>query len=200
MSELKGKLLAVQTKLKAPKDLRNNYGGYNYRSVESILEALKPLLKEEGLTLELSDELVHLGDRYYVKATATLRYEQEFTETCGYAREEETKKGMDASQITGASSSYARKYALNGMFLIDDTKDSDATNKHNKKDIPLSPEKQKALKQFEEFSGTDLIIGITEYNKRKKGNINAVTARDLVAQLDLPALRELYAFIKELAP
>ena len=122
------KLLNIQSKLKAPKGQTNKFGGYKYRSCEDIFEAVKPLLKEEGLTLRTTDELVLIGDRYYIKATAILSDGKEFIQNVAYAREEETKKGMDGSQITGASSSYARKYALNGLFLIDDVKDSDTTN------------------------------------------------------------------------
>ena len=125
------KLLQIQQELKAPKDLYNNFGKYSYRSAESILQALKPLLKETETTLTISDDLVFMGDRYYVKATVTLKdsiTDKVIAETTAYAREEADKKGMDGSQITGASSSYARKYALNGMFCIDDVKDSDATN------------------------------------------------------------------------
>lgn len=126
------KLAEVQLKLKAPKGQMNNFGKYKYRSAEDILEALKPLLNGEAI-VTLSDEMVLIGDRYYVKATATFEGDDVKTVTA-FAREEETKKGMDGSQITGASSSYARKYALNGLFLIDDTKDSDFTNTHDKDD------------------------------------------------------------------
>lgn len=119
-------LLEIQSKLKAPKGLRNTFGNYNYRNTEGILEAVKPLLKEEGVTLKITDSLEAIGDRYYVKATAILTKGTEREEVSSYAREEETKKGMDSSQITGTSSSYARKYALNGLFLIDDTKDADS--------------------------------------------------------------------------
>lgn len=125
------KLLQIQQELKAPKDLYNNFGEYSYRSAESILQALKPLLKATNTTLTISDDLVFMGDRYYVKATVTLKdaeTDKILAETTAYAREEAEKKKMDGSQITGASSSYARKYALNGMFCIDDVKDSDATN------------------------------------------------------------------------
>ena len=127
-------LNTIQTKLNAPKDLRNTFGGYNYRSCESILEALKPLLAETECTLTLVDEIVFIGDRFYVKATATLKNANGETESAvAYAREEESKKGMDASQLTGATSSYARKYALSGLFAIDDNKDADATNKGDNK-------------------------------------------------------------------
>lgn len=122
------KLLAIQIELKAPKDLKNNFGGYMYRSFESILESLKPVLAKHDATLIIADEVVPVGNRIYVKATATLKMGEEIVVVSAFAREEETKKGMDSSQITGAASSYARKYALNGLFLIDDTKDSDFTN------------------------------------------------------------------------
>ena len=125
------KIRDVQMKLKAPKGQYNDYGKYKYRSCEDILEAIKPLLEENKLTLMMNDELKFIGDRYYIKASVCI-YDTENEVSIvnsAYAREEETKKGMDGSQITGASSSYARKYALNGLFLIDDTKDSDFTNK-----------------------------------------------------------------------
>ena len=126
------KLLAVQNELKAPKDKRNNFGGYNYRSCEGVLEAVKPLLQEQGLMLTIKDEVVNIGDRYYVRATVLLDDISSNGEIAitALAREEEAKKGMDASQITGTASSYARKYALNGLFLIDDTKDADTDEFH----------------------------------------------------------------------
>lgn len=128
---LQDKLLAIQSELKAPKNQFNKFGGYTYRSCEDILEAVKPLLVKHGATVTLMDDIVVIGDRYYVKAIATITDGQNSISVTAYAREEEIKKGMDGSQITGAASSYARKYALNGLFLIDDTKDSDNTNRHN---------------------------------------------------------------------
>ena len=124
------KLLEVQHVLKAPKGQQNTFGGYKYRNCEDILEAVKPHLYQNKATIILSDELVVIGERYYIKATATFIDCTDGTkiENTAYAREEEVKKGMDGSQITGSSSSYARKYALNGLLDIDDTKDSDATN------------------------------------------------------------------------
>ena len=122
-------LIAIQSELKAPKSQFNKFGGYKYRKAEDILEAVKPLLANQKCTLIISDDIVMIGNRIYVKATATIKNEKgEFEETTGWAREEENKKGMDGSQITGASSSYARKYALNGLFAIDDNADSDTTN------------------------------------------------------------------------
>lgn len=119
-------LSAIQAMLKAPKGRYNSFGKYAYRSAEDILEAVKPICRENGCTLTVSDDIVHLGDRYYIKATVTLANDQgETLATQAFAREDESKKGMDGSQITGTASSYARKYALNGMFCIDDTKDAD---------------------------------------------------------------------------
>ena len=138
-------LIAIQSELKAPKNQRNNFGNYQYRSAEDILEALKPLLKAHNCYLTLSDELVNIGDRYYIKATATIYSENQQVSVTAYAREEESKKGMDGSQISGASSSYSRKYSLNGLFLIDDTKDSDATNTHDKETTQAVVEKKKPV-------------------------------------------------------
>lgn len=126
-------LMNIQNELKAPKGQFNKFGGYKYRSAEDILEAVKPILFAHKCTLTISDAIVNLGDRYYIEATATLTNEEgKVTQTSAFAREEETKKGMDGAQITGSASSYARKYALNGLFCIDDTKDPDATNDHGK--------------------------------------------------------------------
>lgn len=127
MKEVLQKLIALQTELKAPKGQFNKFGGYKYRSCEDILEAVKPLLNKQGCSLIISDTLENIGERYYIKATATI-YDKETGQSISntaFAREEESKKGMDGSQITGTASSYARKYALNGLFLIDDTKDAD---------------------------------------------------------------------------
>lgn len=122
-------LIAIQSELKAPKSQFNKFGGYKYRKAEDILEAVKPLLAKQKCTLIITDDIVLIGNRIYVKATATIKNEKGECETTnGWAREEETKKGMDGSQITGASSSYARKYALNGLFAIDDNADSDTAN------------------------------------------------------------------------
>lgn len=122
-------LITIQSELKAPKSQFNKFGGYKYRKAEDILEAVKPLLNKQKCTLTITDDIVMVGNRIYVKATATIKNEKgEFETTTGWAREEETKKDMDGSQITGASSSYARKYALNGLFAIDDNADSDTTN------------------------------------------------------------------------
>lgn len=142
------KLLKVQVELKAPKGQYNSFGKYKYRSCEDILEALKPVLDKFKLTLFIKDDVIEVNTRNYVKATITLvntEKPDEIIETSALAREEETKKGMDGSQITGASSSYARKYALNGMFMIDDTKDSDSTNTHGKEEVKTDEEKKQAF-------------------------------------------------------
>ena len=127
------KLAKVQSDLKAPKNQYNSFGKYNYRSCEDILEAAKPLCIANGLLLTVSDEVIQVGDRIYIRATASVTDGEGTVHTFGMAREAEDKKGMDPAQLTGATSSYARKYALGGLFALDDTKDADATNDHGKK-------------------------------------------------------------------
>lgn len=131
---IRQKLQGIQSSLKAPKGQTNKFGGYKYRSCEDILTALKPLLAEWGCSIVIDDNLETCGGRVYIKATASLadNDSDEVISTSGFAREAESKKGMDEAQITGSASSYARKYALNGLFAIDDTKDPDATNDHGK--------------------------------------------------------------------
>lgn len=132
MSKTTHSLAEIQAKVKAPKGQYNSFGKYKYRSAEDILEAVKQVVNPLGFSITLNDEMVNLGERYYVKATAILSNGTEIYAASSFAREEESKKGMDGSQVTGASSSYARKYALNALFALDDTKDSDATNTHGK--------------------------------------------------------------------
>lgn len=143
--KLHEKLLAIQTKLKAPKGQYNKFGGFNYRSAEDILEAVKPLNAEQGLLLTITDEIKEVGGRIYVVATATVSDGTDELKVSAFAREPENKKGMDESQITGATSSYARKYALNGLYAIDDNKDAD-TDEH-KQQQDNAPKKQQAQKQ-----------------------------------------------------
>ncbi|MGY5366521.1 ERF family protein [Enterobacter oligotrophicus] len=133
------RLADIQAHLNAPKNQYNSFGKYKYRSCEDILEGVKPLLK--GLFLSISDEIVLIGDRYYVKATATITDGENSHSASAMAREEENKKGMDAAQVTGATSSYARKYCLNGLFGIDDAKDAD-TDEHKQQQSAQQPEKQ----------------------------------------------------------
>ena len=126
MNELMKKLMKVIMKLKAPKGRYNSFGGFSYRSCEDILNAVKPLLAENGLSLDMSDDIVMIGDRYYVKATVTVSDGETSVTTTAFAREAESRSGMDAAQLTGSASSYARKYALAGRFLLDDNQDIDA--------------------------------------------------------------------------
>lgn len=183
------RLIEIQQKLKAPKNQYNNFGKYKYRSCEDILEAVKPLLKENELSLIINDEIIAIEHRFYVKATANL-FDKEcklIASTSAFAREEETKKGQDGSQVTGASSSYARKYALNGLFAIDDTKDSDATNTHDKE---IKKEEKEIKKEKINDSGVyislakltdlDLIRDFYEANKDKVNDPNKLRtmARD----------------------
>ena len=173
-------LLQIQSELKAPKGQFNAYGKYKYRSCEDILEAVKPILKKNNCTLLLSDSLIYVGERYYIKATATLvNVEGKSVSTEAYAREEEMKKGMDASQITGASSSYARKYALNGLLCIDDNKDSDTTNTGD--NTPAAPAKtskednaevEKAIAEINAAKSKEELINAIAKYKGNKSVIN----------------------------
>lgn len=142
-------LSKVQEKLKAPKNQRNNFGNYNYRSAEDIIEAVKPLLFEIGLIMTISDQIINLGDRYYIEATVTVQNAQgEVIQVTGMAREAEEQKGMSLSQITGTASSYSRKYALNGMFAIDDTKDDDSDEYHKQQTKPAKKASEPKVKQY----------------------------------------------------
>ena len=143
--KLHEKLLAIQTKLKAPKGQYNKFGNFNYRSAKDILEAVKPLNAEQGVLLTITDEIKEVGGRIYVVATATVSDGTDELKVSAFAREPENKKGMDDSQITGATSSYARKYALNGLYAIDDNKDAD-TDEH-KQQQENAPKKQQGQKQ-----------------------------------------------------
>lgn len=169
------KLLTVQAELKAPKSQFNKFGNYAYRNAEDILEALKPLLLEVKATNTISDEIILVGERYYVVATAMFTDVEtgESIKVSANAREEETKKGMDSSQITGSSSSYARKYALNGLYGIDDTKDADGTNKHDKEEEP----------QF--ITNDDMKIIKTVYERQGKLN-DLLTARGINSLEKMP--------------
>lgn len=147
------KLLAIQSELNVPKGQENKFGGYKYRSCEDILNAVKPLLVKNKVALMLDDDMVQIGDRYYIKSEAILIDAENIQDTYiveGFAREEETKKGMDSSQITGSASSYARKYALNGLFAIDDAKDSDATN------VKKCADCKKVIEGDDKFTGAQI--------------------------------------------
>ena len=168
-------LQEIQSKLKAPKGQRNNFGGYNYRSCEDILEALKPVLAEYGAAVLLSDEIVQMGTRWYVKATATLKTEKESISVTAFAREAENRKGMDESQITGSASSYARKYALNGLFGIDDTKDADtmdnrATVSHTAKEDPFAKLNTKHAKALQAAQTAEELVDVMAGIKASMGD------------------------------
>jgi len=185
-----GKLATIQQELKAPKGQYNSYGGFNYRSCEDILEAVKPLLKSTRCILTISDELVNVGNRYYIKAVAKLTDTEATKEPYyiineAYAREEETKKGMDGAQITGTASSYARKYALNGLFCIDDTKDAD-TDEHAKQTGAEPKEEKKAsAKQIELLKGLvkDIDAMLMYYKVEKIEDLTTKQASETISKL-----------------
>ena len=173
-------LRELQAELKAPKGQRNSFGKYNYRSAEDILEALKPLAVKHGLTFVLSDSIIGVGDRVYVQVTASVvNDEGQLVESTAYAREEENKKGMDGSQVTGAASSYARKYALNGLLLIDDTKDADATNTHgnNSQPAPQASVKSRESVGKEDENIMDKAVAYIKSQTNKSAAYNAIVAK-----------------------
>lgn len=185
--EVYKKLLEIQTRLKAPKGQENTFGHYNYRSCEDILEAVKPLLKEQNCALVISDGIEHIGERYYICAEASLIDTEtgDKVSNKAYAREEETKKGMDGSQITGTSSSYARKYALNGLFAIDDAKDADTDGFRKQTNGPTKAEQaadsKKADKINEGFNPDDVEMATEEQIEAikaaaKEAKVNIITA------------------------
>ena len=163
MSTLVNKLIKVQSTLNAPKLQRNNFGQYNYRSCEDIMCALKPLLAAEGLLQLIDDEIVQVGDRFYIKATVTVTDGTDTIASSAFARESLNKKGMDDAQITGTTSSYARKYALNGMYNIDDSKDADTNEYRNQAASKAKQEVKKVVTNFcpDEVlrQGTEAMIG-----------------------------------------
>ena len=185
MNKAYEKLMLIQQELKAPKNNFHKFGNYNYRSTEDILEALKPLLAKNKATLNISDQIEYVGERYYIKATATLYCIEceAFIQSSAYAREAEEQKGMLPAQVTGSTSSYARKYALNGLFSIDDVKDDDTHNKHEDKQPSEAQRKRlfaiakakgisdeqikKDLEHLGYTSSKDLTL--TDYNKLIKG-------------------------------
>ena len=185
------KLVEVQNKLKAPKSQFNKFGNYAYRNCEDILEALKPILAEVKAVVNISDEVVLVGERYYIKATVKFIDAEtgEIVEASAMAREEENKKGMDSSQLTGSTSSYARKYALNGLFAIDDTKDSDTTNTHGKEDsksnvITLTDKQLNRMYAIAKVGGYDKVKVDKLINQKynKKANEMTKTEYDNVVE------------------
>lgn len=181
------KLAAVQYEMKAPKNLTNKFGGYNYRNAEGILEAFKPYEKKYGVALIVGDEIIEVGGRIYVKATATFM-DTETTETfsnTAFARESEDKKGMDAAQITGAASSYARKYALNGLFLLDDNKDPDS-DEYTARSKGMTPEEVTA--EMEDKRKTEQVMGEPIGDSRAAALLSELTSKGV----NVPKLLKMY--------
>lgn len=187
------KLLNIQNELKAPKNQRNSFGNYNYRNCEDILEAVKPLCKANKAVLMITDEIIPVGDRYYVKSTARLinveKAEESISNTA-YARESEEKKGMDTSQITGATSSYARKYALNGLFCIDDTKDAD-TDAYSQQD------NKEPIEQLEERKITSAQLKILQ-SKYTGENLNKLLEVNKILKLEDMSMKKASELISKL--
>lgn len=181
------KVVRVQSELKAPKGQYNSFGKYNYRSCEDIVEAVKPILKQYGIVLNLSDELVLIGDRYYIKAVAGLTDGTDVIQSTAYAREPQELKGMTDSQITGTASSYARKYALNGLLAIDDTKDPDTdefaktTEQEPKEELKATPKQLEILNKY--YTGEKL-TKLLEMNKISKiEDLPMTKASELISKL-----------------
>ena len=198
-------LAKIQSLIKAPKGQFNSFGKYKYRSCEDIVEAIKPVINPLGYYLTLSDEIVNIGNRFYVKATATLSNGTETYSCSSYAREEEVKKGMDGSQVTGASSSYARKYALNGLFAIDDTKDSDSTNVG--KDEPTPEEKyllhkllnNSDLNEDETEKARSAIEGCKDYDTYQKIQFRLEDRQLPFDQIPNPNQKDISKHVKKLS-
>lgn len=189
------KLLNIQTQLKAPKSQYNKFGNYNYRSCEDILEALKPLMKTTNTTLHLSDEIELISTRFYVVSTATLidnETSEQITSTA-YAREDETKKGMDGSQVTGTASSYARKYALNGLLCLSDTKDSDHydnSENENKPKANKTATKEATPPAKQEFCNKCKSEIKATYSKKQNKTITAIDVKNSMGGLCTKCFRE----------
>ena len=180
MTELQKRLLAIQSELKAPKNQYNSFGKYNYRNAEDILEAVKPLCKAYECLLTISDSIEVHGNRVFVVACVTLSHGEESIYTTAYARESENKKGMDDAQITGSASSYARKYALNGLFCIDDTKDADYTASDNQ------PKVTEIYKQWrDKITTCDNLETLESYRPSLNDVKSKITTQELQALSDL---------------
>lgn len=189
-------LIEIQSKLNVPKCQYNSFGKYKFRSCEDILAAVKPLLKEVGCTLTMSDDVIMIGSRIYIKATAVLtNSSNEAVMTTAFAREEEQKKGMDGSQVTGAASSYARKYALNGLFSIDDTKDADSLN-----DSPQYTQPKEQAQHLPPPADEDGNSLIDIYNVYAKPAIEQAQTKEDLTRIynDYKALQTLKEFVSGL--
>lgn len=209
MANVYEKLMNIQNELKAPKSQYNEFGKYHYRSCEDILESLKPVLAKHQAAVTISDEIVLIGDRYYVKATAALIdiEKGDKVEVSAYAREDVQKKGMDVSQLTGSTSSYARKYALNGLFAIDDTKDSDATNKHGqekKKNTQKQADESKkdinSLATDKQIKAIYALLKNKNYSEESlKNYINNAYNKDSVTELTKQEASDVIQILNEMA-
>lgn len=183
------KLARLQKELKVPKDLKNDFGGFNYRSAEGICKAVKPLLDAEGLVLTLSDEVVQSGNRTYIKAVAELFDIEsgESIKTEAFAREQETKKKMDESQVTGAVSSYARKYALSGMFLLDDTKDPDSNEYYReaaRAEQTITYEQAEALHRYMEANNVNIKGWLNYHGKTRLRELTPQEYDQAIAEIE----------------
>lgn len=177
------KLLNIQNELKAPKNQFNKFGNYKYRNAEDILEAVKPICLKYKAVINVKDKIIQVGDRYYVEATAYITDVEkpgDYIENQAYAREEENKKGMDSSQVTGATSSYARKYALNGLLCIDDTKDTDSEEyqKSEKKEVMITDSQKELI--ISKFDKEDIKTYLEELNKSKLSELTILEASNLL--------------------
>lgn len=174
------KLSEIQTALKAPKSQYNKFGKYNYRTCEDILEAVKPLLKSLGCALTLTDNLEQIGDRYYIKSTAKFLFSKDSISVSAYAREDDSRKGMDVSQLTGATSSYARKYALNGLFCTDDNKDADSKPPAT----AANPMQLKRIKSLINETQSDELKLVTHFSVKGLAALNEDQAKQAISMLE----------------
>lgn len=193
------KLMNIQSELKAPKGQYNSFGKYKYRSCEDILEAVKPVLAKHGCTLTISDSIELIGDRFYVKATATLSDtdSDKSISVSAYAREPQDKKGQDSSQVTGATSSYARKYALNGLFCIDDTKDAD-TDEHRQqleKGGRKAEQKQQKPAALTKDELMDKVVALCDAKRLKVADICMMTKVNSLEDLTVDRLEKAIEWI-----
>lgn len=188
MKALIEKLAEIQRTLNAPKNQRNSFGGYNYRSCEDILMAAKPLLAPAGLVVTISDEITQVSDRIYVKATATISDGENSISTTAFAREASEKKGMDASQVTGSTSSYARKYALNGLFLIDDNKDADHMDNREEpsktKPATISAEQVESITALADEVNADVPKMLGFYKVKSLSELPLLAYHDVITKLE----------------
>lgn len=186
MSDIYKILSEIQKRIVVPKNRRNNFGNYNYRNCEDILEAIKKVLPD-GAFVSLSDDIVMIGDRFYIKATATLCFDGQRVQVDAFARESLDKKGMDSAQITGSASSYSRKYALNGLFAIDDSEDVDShDNRDTAKPVAVKPVSSALISKDQEYEISTLLFD----SKTDSKKFLSAYKVDYIAQMSLPAYED----------